>query len=96
MSTIIPINERYQIELDDGNWIVAKWKICTNHPAGGKWVGVSDHRTLQQAGESLLLRFVSDEELSGVQEVCNALQSASTHIARAIVESGFSALENQV
>jgi len=96
MSAIISINEQYRIEIDNYNWMIAKWEKRTNHPDGGIWVGVSDHRTLQQAGESLLQRFICESDLSGVQEVCDALQSACELIARAILESGFSALEKQV
>ena len=96
MSVIIPINDQYRIELDNYYWIVAVWQTDSNQPDGGRWVSDTYHKTLQLACESLLLRFVSECDISGAQEIIEALRTTSTLIARAILESGFSRLENRI
>ena len=87
MTAIISINDVYRIELDQYSWQVSRWKTRKNHPSGGNWEGISWHRTLQQAGESLVERFVSQDDLEGVQEIIDALHASSSLIARSIWES---------
>jgi hypothetical protein len=43
---------------------------------------------LQQAGESLVKRLVSESELEGVDEIINALSTSTLLITNAIIESG--------
>ena len=88
MSAIIPINKKYRIQLDTRSWSVCCWKPKNKHPDGGIWEGISWHKTLQQAGESLVTRMVSESELEGIDEIINALSASSRLIANAIIESG--------
>ena len=88
MSAIIPINKKYRIQLDNNSWMVCYWKPRNKHPDGGTWAGSSWHRTLQQAGESLVKRLVSESELEGVDEIINALSTSTLLITNAIIESG--------
>jgi hypothetical protein len=63
MTAIIPINDDYRIELDQSSWQVSRWRSRKSHPKGGNLGGVSWHRTLQQAGERLVERFISEDDL---------------------------------
>ncbi|MCU7801940.1 MAG: hypothetical protein KZQ96_01990 [Candidatus Thiodiazotropha sp. (ex Lucinoma borealis)] len=89
MTAIIPINENYRIELDQNSWQVSKWRTRNKHPDGGNWEGISWHRTLEAAGESVSLRLLSEDDLSSVQEIIEVLHASSSLIARAIVQSTF-------
>lgn len=89
MSAIIPINDQYRIEIDESSWQVSKWRTRTKHPDGGNWEGISWHRTLQQAGESLVQLTVSQDDLECVPDVIEALHASSRTIARAIVQSPY-------
>ncbi len=88
MTAIIPVNEKFRIELDVFAWQVSRWKTRKGHAAGGNWEGISWHRTLQQAGESLAKRLVARQDLEGLNEVISALSAASRLIPAAIIESG--------
>jgi hypothetical protein len=88
MTAIIPINDKYRIELDKYCWAVCYWKPRSSHPEGGTWEGKSWHRTLQQAGEHLVKLSVCEDELEGIDQILNALSDASRLIASAIQESG--------
>ena len=88
MSVIIPINEKYRIRLDTYSWMICYWKPRSKHSKGGTWEGFSWHRTLQQAGETLVKRLASESEPEGIDEVINALSSSTLLIANAIIESG--------
>ena len=87
MSAIIPINEKYRIQLDSNSWTVCYWKPRKQHSNDGNWEGLTWHRTLQQAGESLVRRLVSESDLEGIDEIMNALSASSLLIANAILES---------
>jgi hypothetical protein len=87
MSVNLPINDQYRIELTPHSWQISKWRTRSKHPYGGDWEGISWHKTIQQAGESLLLRLVSEDELSGIQDIIDALQSSTRVIAKAIIQS---------
>jgi hypothetical protein len=89
MSAIIPVNDQFRIELDGTSWKVSKWRARSKHPDGGSWEGVTWHKTLRKAGESLLQRFVAQEELEGVQQVIDAIHASSCVIARAIIQSPY-------
>ncbi len=87
MTAIIPIDETYRIEHDQFSWQVSKWKKRKNHPEGGRFEGVSWHRTLQQAGEKLVQTHLYEaERLEGIQEIIDALHASSRLIANAIKE----------
>ncbi|MCU7870737.1 MAG: hypothetical protein KZQ98_19780 [Candidatus Thiodiazotropha sp. (ex Lucinoma borealis)] len=87
MTAIIPVNSEYRIELDQYSWKVSKWKTRKKHPVGGNWEGISWHKTLQQAGESVLKRLLYEDDLSGTQEIIEALHASSKVIARAIMQA---------
>lgn len=89
MAVIIPVNDHYRINLDQYSWQVSKWKRLNKHPEDGKWEGVTWHKTLQQAGECLVQRFVAQEDLEGVQEIIEALHASSQLVARSIRESAY-------
>ena len=89
MTAIIPINDDYRIELDQYSWQISKWRRLKKLPEGGKWEGISWHKTLQQACESLLGRFVTKEDLVGVQAIFDALRDSSQLIAQSIRESSY-------
>lgn len=86
MTAIIPVNDQYRIELDACSWQVSKWKRLNNHPGGGKFEGLAWYPTLQQAGESLVRRLVSEDDLEGVDEVIRGLAVASRLVAATIKE----------
>lgn len=86
MSAIIPINDKYRIELDLFNWAVAKRRPRVD-PAKKQWEQVSWHKTLQQAGEWLARRLVAEDDLEGIDEVIHATRFAALLIADAIAES---------
>ncbi len=87
MTAIIPIDEKYRIELDHASWQISKWKNRRKHPDGGRFEGDSWHRTLQQAGEKLVLAHLYEaDRLEGIQEVIDALHASSRLIANAIKE----------
>lgn len=88
MSAIIPINNKYRIELDTNSCHVSYWMPRNSHPNNGTWECKSWHKTLQKAGESLVQRLVSEEDLEGLDEIINAIASSSRLIATAISESG--------
>ena len=88
MSAIIPINKKYRIQLDTASWMVCRWKPRNKHSNGGTWEGITWHRTLQQAGESLVKCLVSESELEGVDEILNALSTSPLLVTNAIIESG--------
>lgn len=87
MTAIIPINAEYRIELDTLSWQVSRWMPRRSRPNGGSWEGITWHPSLQKAGESLVLRLVSETNLEGVDEVINAIADASRLIAAAIKDS---------
>ena len=84
MTAIIPVNDKYRVELDVASWQVSRWRNKTRHPEGGLYEGITWHRTLQQAGESLVRRLVAEQDLEGVQEVVEAIADASRLVAAAI------------
>jgi hypothetical protein len=86
MSAVIPVNKDYRIELDAMSWQVSKWKPRKTHPNGGNFEGIAWYPTLQQAGESLVKRLVSTEDLEGLDEVISALHASSVLVATAIKE----------
>ena len=88
MASIIPLNSKYRIELDTYSWQLSQWKKRQSHPDGGRWEGISWHRTLQQAGEAGQKRLIEQDDLEGVQSIINALHASSRLIAEAIVASG--------
>jgi len=77
MSAVIPVNKKYRIELDNNSWQVSFWHPRKKHSNEGAWEGLSWHRTLQKAGESLVQRLVVNEDLEGIDEVINALSVSS-------------------
>ena len=87
MSAVIPINKKYQIKLDGKCWAVCYWKPRNDYPNNGTWEGLSWHNTLQQAGESLVRRLLSEDQLEGVDEIINALAHSTLLIANAIKDS---------
>lgn len=89
MSAVLSINDQYRIELSPYSWQVSKWRTRNKHPDGGDWEGISWHKTIQQAGESLLLTLIAEDNLSGVQEIIDALHASSRVIARAIIQSSY-------
>ena len=89
MSAIIPIDDKYRIELDRDSWQVARWNNHPSHKDGGSWETVDGFKSLQQAGESLQRRLVAEDELEGVQEVIEALHGSARLIAMAIAGSQY-------
>lgn len=86
MTAIVPVNDEYRIELDTYNWAVARYAPRKNK-SKKQWEQFSWHRTLQQAGVSLVERLVAEDDLEGTEEVIAAIRTASTLIATAIRES---------
>ncbi|WP_078453662.1 hypothetical protein [Solemya velum gill symbiont] len=84
MSTIIPINGTYRIELDSYSWQVTKSRIKQGKTC---WVGITWHRTLEQACHSLLERMVAEADVVGVKAVIDAVQDATAQIAHALEQS---------
>ncbi len=89
MTAIIPISDRYRIELTTHSWQVCKWRNRNNHPDGGAFEGESWHKSLQRAGEWLVERLLAEDDLDGIQEIVEALHAASRLIAYAIKESPY-------
>lgn len=89
MTVIIPVNDEYRIEMDQYSWQVSKWRTRNKHPDGGNWEGVTWHKTLKQAGVSLVQRSIAQDDLEGVQQIVDALHASSCLIARAILQSPY-------
>lgn len=88
MSAIIPINDKYRIQLDPCSWVVCYWKPKIGHTEGGTWEPKTWHKTLHQAGDELVRHMVCEVELEGIDEVLSALADASRLVANAIMDSG--------
>lgn len=88
MSTIIPINKKYQIKLENNLWVVCK-RSTSDNILEATWKPVSINKTLQKAGEWLILRMTEDDELDCVDDIINALHRATLLICTAIMESDF-------
>ena len=88
MSAIIPINDKYRIQLDTYSWMVCYWKPRSSHPKGGTWEAKTWHKTLHQAGEQLVWHMVCEDEIEGIDEILSALADASRLVANAIMDSG--------
>ena len=87
MTAIIPINDQYQIELFTYSCLVSKSKNRKNHPEGVTFKGESWHRTPHQVGESLVQRYIAEDDAEGIQEVVDALHPTSSFIAHTTKES---------
>lgn len=90
MSALIYINNNYCIKLEHYSWSVCKWKDRKNHQKNGTWEAVSWHRTLQKAGEWLVLHMVSKDDLDDIDSIIYALSQSSLLISTSIIDSGIS------
>ena len=86
MSSILPINEKWRIELDEYSWAIAK-----HSPRKDKnrkqWEQVAWFKTPLQAAESVRERLLSDSEVNGVDEFLSSLSESTRLITDAIKSS---------
>jgi len=87
MTIRIKINDNYCVILDQINWAVCQWQPRENSRAGGIWESTSWHRSLQQAGEYLRLRVLSQEDLDDLDEIINAISHSNDLLSSAIRDS---------
>ena len=88
MKTIIPISDRYQIELDRYAWQISEWVNRKNHPNSGAYEGCYWYPRLSQACEKLVKLQLAEAELVGVEAIEAALRSSTNAIGQAIKDSG--------
>ena len=86
MCLIVPITDKWRIELDECSWAVAKHQPRKDKKRK-QWEQVSWHRTLHQAAENVRERLLSNSEAYGVDEVLKAISSSTQLITDAIKES---------
>lgn len=87
MKSIIPVNNRYQIELDRYSWQIAQWKTLKKHPDGGKFEGTHWFPTLEMAVKKLVELQIAEADLKGTRDVIDALRASTSRLAAAIERS---------
>ena len=90
--TIIPINDKYRIELDKLAWQVSKWHKLKNlerYPEGGTWKGESWHNSLESALRAVQRLELAESDLEGVQEVIKAIRRSECSLRFAVAASEY-------
>ena len=88
--TIIPVNEKYRIELDSHSWQVSELRKRKKAENGFCWQGVAWFPRLSQCCEWLVARGLRESEVEGALQVENALNGIEQRLATAITASGLS------
>jgi hypothetical protein len=97
--TVIPINDRYRIELDTHSWQISKLKRHKKYP-DGYWQGVVWFPRLSQCYEWLTEQGLRESDVQGAAEVVRVLSglvaSLEASIQRSDMENSWLAEQKRV
>ena len=85
--TVIPINSKYRIELDQYAWQVSKLGKDKKAPGGMRWAAQAWYPRLDQCCEWLIQHGLSDAELESAEAVIRELKEMQHSLRSAIEKS---------
>ena len=88
--TVIPVNDRFRVELDNYSWAVCQWKKRKSHPEGGQFEPIAWFPKLTQACQWLVRRELAESNAIGADAVIKAITRSTTRLEAAIKEAGIS------